>query len=117
MKTDNPVMQAINAAGGLKRFAAAAGCNHTTIKNICSGRYGASTRVAEGMVRASGGTITTDDIRALSGRPPSKFGPQSGIDSHWEVENDSQRRAWIQRRAAEGAKATRLALEAANASN
>jgi hypothetical protein len=114
---NNPLMQAINEAGGYRAFARKMGRSKgyfESLRSTVNGSRVPTPRVRLAIVAACDGKVTEDDIIAISGKVKASTVARDKVDGNWEL-NDDERRDWIANRAAEAARAQRIANERAGA--
>ena len=109
----NTVQRAIIEMGGYNAVSRAMGHNRGHhLRAIAEGKHVPSARTRAKIVQLSAGRLTDGDIIGITGRTERDTRPAGpNVDSHWENDEDV-RRAWIIRRAADAARAQRLANEA-----
>lgn len=109
--TNNPLMQAINDAGGFRAFARKMGMSkgyYESLRTTVDGTRIPTPRVRRAIVEACDGKVTEADIIAISGKEKASTATKDKVDSNWEL-GDDERRDWIASRAAEAARAQRIA--------
>lgn len=109
----NRLSEIVNAAGGLAAFARKMGWRgHDTsrLRQIVDGGRVPAFVTRDKMIRASGNTITHEEILEAVGREKPDYTSKGKVDPHWDDDYED-RRDWIAGKAAAAARAQRLANE------